>query len=123
MLSFFTMLLVKLCKFIIGSGFVGTSIAYATLIRGLCTELVLVDINRDKAVGEVMDLSHGLPFVPPVQIRAGGYEECAGAEVIVISAGANQEPGQSRLELAQQKILHLILMEIDEYKKMPSSIL
>ena len=104
---------------IIGSGFVGTSIAYATLIRGLCTELVIVDINRKKAEGEVMDLSHGLPFVPPVAIRAGGYEECAGAEIIVISAGANQEPGQSRLELAQQnaKILHLILEEIEKYEK------
>lgn len=104
---------------IIGSGFVGTSIAYATLIRGLCTELVIVDINREKAEGEVMDLSHGLPFVPPVEIRAGGYEECAGAEIIVISAGANQKPGQSRLELAQQnaKILYLILEEIERYEK------
>lgn len=104
---------------IIGSGFVGTSIAYATLIRGLCTELVIVDINRGKAEGEVMDLSHGLPFVAPVAIRAGGYEECAGAEIIVISAGANQEPGHSRLELAQQNanILHMIIVEIEKYEK------
>lgn len=104
---------------IIGSGFVGTSIAYATLIRGLCTELVMVDIHREKAEGEVMDLSHGLPFVPPVAIRAGGYEECAGAEIIVISAGANQEPGQSRLDLVQKnsKILLSILQEIEQYEK------
>ena len=104
---------------IIGSGFVGTSIAYATLIRGLCTELVIIDINREKAIGEVMDLSHGQPFIPPVEIRAGGYEECAGAEIIVISAGANQEPGQSRLELTlnNSKILYSILDEIERYEK------
>ncbi|MHB8075837.1 L-lactate dehydrogenase [Desulfosporosinus fructosivorans] len=104
---------------IIGSGFVGASIAYATLIRGLCTELVMVDTNREKAVGEVMDLSHGLPFVPPVEIRTGGYEECAGAEVIVITAGANQEPAQSRLDLVQKnsKILHSILEGIEQYEK------
>ncbi len=104
---------------IIGSGFVGSSIAYATMIRGLCTELVLVDIDREKAVGEVMDLSHGLPFVPPVAIRAGGYEECAGAEIIVISAGANQESGQSRLDLVQKNsnILYSILEGIEQYEK------
>lgn len=104
---------------IIGSGFVGASIAYATLIRGLCTELVMVDTNRERAVGEVMDLSHGLPFVPPVEIRTGGYEECAGAEVIVITAGANQEPTQSRLDLVKKnsKILHSILEGIEQYEK------
>ncbi|KLU58761.1 L-lactate dehydrogenase [Peptococcaceae bacterium CEB3] len=104
---------------IIGSGFVGASIAYAAMIRGLCTELVLVDINRKKAEGEVMDLSHGLPFVQPLEIRAGGYEECAGAEIIVITAGANQEPGQSRLDLAQKNagILRSILKEIEKYER------
>ncbi|WP_240985703.1 lactate/malate family dehydrogenase [Acididesulfobacillus acetoxydans] len=104
---------------IIGSGFVGASIAYAAMIRGLCTELIMVDINRKKAEGEVMDLSHGLPFVSPVEVRAGGYEECSGAEVIVITAGANQAPGQTRLELAQKnaEILHSILSEIEKYEK------
>lgn len=104
---------------IIGSGFVGSSIAYAALIRGLCTELVLIDVNREKAEGEVMDLSHGLPFVSPVEIRAGGYEECSGAEIIVITAGANQKPGETRLQLAQQnaKILQSILKEIVKFEK------
>lgn len=104
---------------IIGSGFVGSSIAYATLIRGLCTEMVLIDVNREKAEGEVMDLSHGLPFVSPVEIRAGGYEECSGAEIIVITAGANQKPGETRLQLAQQnaKILESILKEIVKFEK------
>lgn len=104
---------------IIGSGFVGASIAYATLIRGLCNELVLIDIDRDKALGEAMDLSHGLPFIWPVEIRAGGFEECEGAEIIVITAGANQKPGETRLDLVQKnaKIMKSILDEIVKYER------
>lgn len=104
---------------IIGSGFVGASIAYATLIRGLCNELVLIDIDREKAHGEAMDLSHGLPFIRPVEIRAGGFEECEGAEIIVITAGANQKPGETRLDLVQKnaKIMQSILEEIVKYER------
>lgn len=104
---------------IIGSGFVGASIAYATLIRGLCNELVLIDIDREKAEGEAMDLSHGLPFIRPVEIRAGGFEECEGAEIIVITAGANQKPGETRLDLVQKnaKIMQSILDEIVKYER------
>lgn len=104
---------------IIGSGFVGASIAYATLIRGLCNELILIDIDQDKAEGEAMDLSHGLPFVPPVEIRSGGFEECEGAEIIVITAGANQKQGETRLDLVQKnaKIMQSILDEIVKYER------
>lgn len=104
---------------IVGSGFVGTSIAYATLIRGICTELVLIDVNKEKAEGEAMDLSHGLPFIRPVEIRAGGYEECRDAEVIVITAGANQKPGETRLDLTQKNasIMGSILKQIAQYTK------
>ncbi len=104
---------------IIGSGFVGASIAYATLIRGLCNELVLIDTDREKAQGEAMDLSHGLPFIRPVEIRAGGFEECEGAEIIVITAGANQKPGETRLDLVQKnsKIMQSILEEIVKYER------
>lgn len=104
---------------IIGSGFVGASIAYATLIRGLCNELVLIDIDREKAQGEAMDLSHGLPFIRPVEIRSGGFEECEGAEIIVITAGANQKPGETRLDLVQKnsKIMQSILEEIVKYER------
>lgn len=104
---------------IIGSGFVGASIAYATLIRGLCNELVLIDIDREKAEGEAMDLSHGLPFIRPVEIRAGGFEACEGAEIIVITAGANQKPGETRLDLVQKnaKIMQSILDEIIKYER------
>lgn len=104
---------------IIGSGFVGTSIAYAALIRGLISELVLIDINKDKAEGEAMDLSHGLPFIRSAEIRAGDFNDCEGAEVIIITAGANQKPGQTRLDLAQQNvsILHSILEKILLYER------
>lgn len=104
---------------IIGTGFVGASIAYATLIRGLCNELVLIDIDHEKAEGEAMDLNHGLPFIPPVEIRAGGFEECEGAEIIVITAGANQKPGETRLDLVQKnvKIMRTILDEIVKYER------
>ena len=99
---------------IIGSGLVGSSIAYASLIQGLCTELVLIDANKEKAKGEVMDLSHGLPFTSPMEIRAGEYEDCRGANVIVIAAGSNQKPGETRLDLAQKNvdILRSILEQI-----------
>lgn len=104
---------------IIGSGFVGASIAYATLIRGLCSNLVLIDIDREKAEGEAMDLSHGLPFIRPVEIRAGGFEACEGAEIIVITAGANQKPGETRLDLVQKntKIMQSILEEVVKYER------
>ncbi|WP_407311776.1 L-lactate dehydrogenase [Desulfosporosinus sp. SB140] len=99
---------------IIGSGFVGSSIAYATLIQGLSTELILIDSNKEKAKGEVMDLSHGLPFTSPMEIRAGEYEDCLGANVIVITAGASQKPGETRLDLTQRNvnILRTILEQI-----------
>ena len=99
---------------IIGSGFVGSSIAYATLIQGLCTELVLIDSNQDKAEGEVMDLSHGLPYTSPMEIRAGQYRDCRGANVIVITAGSHQKPGQTRMDLAQEnvEILRSILNQV-----------
>ena len=87
---------------LVGTGFVGMSMAYAMLNRGGVDELVLIDINKDKTVGEEMDLSHGLPFAPQKMIiKAGEYDECKDAQVVVITAGIPQKPGQSRLELAQ----------------------
>lgn len=85
---------------LVGTGFVGMSMAYSMLNRGGIKELVLIDINKDKTIGEEMDLSHGLPFAPQkMKIKAGEYDECKDAEVVVITAGINQKPGQSRLEL------------------------
>jgi L-lactate dehydrogenase len=72
------------------------------LPAGLANEIVLLDANKRRVEGEVMDLSHGLPFIPPVKIRAGDYSDCADAGLIVVTAGAKQLPGQSRLELVQR---------------------
>lgn len=85
---------------IVGAGFVGMSMAYSVLNQGGVEELVLIDVNTDKTVGEAMDLSHGLPYAPQrMEITAGDYKDCKDARVVVITAGLNQKPGQSRLEL------------------------
>ena len=86
---------------LVGTGFVGMSMAYSMLNRGGIEELVLVDIDKEKTIGEEMDLSHGLPFAPQKMIiKAGDYKDCNDAEIVVITAGVAQKPGQTRLELA-----------------------
>ena len=86
---------------LVGAGFVGTSFAYSLLNQGGVDELVLIDVNKDKIIGEEMDLSHGLPYAPhKMIIKAGDYDECKNANIVVITAGLAQKPGQSRLELA-----------------------
>ena len=87
---------------LVGTGFVGMSMAYSMLNRGGVNELILIDIDKDKTIGEEMDLSHGLPFAPQkMVIKAGDYDECKDAQVVVITAGVAQKPGQTRLELAE----------------------
>ena len=86
---------------LVGTGFVGMSMAYSLLNQGGVEELVLIDVNKDKTIGEEMDLSHGLPYAPQkMKIKAGDYTECKDANIVVITAGLAQKPGQSRLELA-----------------------
>ena len=88
---------------LVGAGFVGMSMAYTMLNRGGVNELVLIDIDKDKTIGEEMDLNHGMPFAPQkMVIKAGDYDECSDAQVIVITAGvAQKQGGQTRLELAE----------------------
>lgn len=87
---------------LIGVGMVGASFAYALMQRGLATELILIDQDHARAEGEAMDLNHGLPFVRPMRIRAGEYADLADADIVVICAGANQRPGETRLDLLQK---------------------
>jgi len=87
---------------IVGSGSVGTTLAYTLQITGVATEIVLIDSNHELALGQVMDMNHGLPFVPPVHIYAGGYPDCKEADVIVITAGARQKPEETRLDLVDR---------------------
>ena len=85
---------------IVGAGNVGATFAYALLISGLASEIVLIDANYRKAEGEAMDLNHAVPLSRTARVWAGDYPDCAGAAITVITAGANQKPGETRLDLA-----------------------
>lgn len=87
---------------VVGAGHVGTTFAYALLWSGLAAEIVLVDADFARAEGEAMDLNHAVPFTRPTRIRAARLEECDGAALVVIAAGAAQKPGETRLELIRK---------------------
>lgn len=88
---------------LIGTGMVGMSYAYALLNQAACDELVLIDINKERAMGEAMDLNHGLAFAPgSMRIYAGDYSDCKDADLVVLCAGVPQKPGESRLDLLQR---------------------
>ncbi|WP_459480510.1 L-lactate dehydrogenase [Clostridium saccharoperbutylacetonicum] len=87
---------------VIGAGFVGATTAYALMTSGVATEICLFDINMDKAMGEVMDLVHGTSFVKPVSIYAGSIEETKDSDIVIITAGAAQKEGETRLDLIEK---------------------
>lgn len=87
---------------IIGSGFVGSTAAYAMVMRGVGREIVLVDLNRARAEAEANDLFHAVPFAHSLDVYAGDYSDLQGARVVVITAGVNQRPGESRLQLLER---------------------
>lgn len=87
---------------IVGAGNVGATFAYAMVLSGLATEIVLIDANHEKARGEAMDLNHAVPMTHPTRITAGNYADCAGAVITVITAGSAQKPGENRLDLVQR---------------------
>lgn len=90
---------------LIGTGFVGSSYAFALMNQGVAHELVMIDINEKKARGDVTDLNHGKAFAPdPMYIRYGTYEDCANMDIVVICAGANQKPGETRLDLVEKNL-------------------
>lgn len=102
---------------LVGVGMVGASFAYALMQRSLANELVIVDADTARAEGEAMDLNHGLPFVRPMQISSGDYPDLAGAAVVVVAAGANQKPGETRLDLLQRNgtIIRSIIPQVVRY--------
>ena len=83
----------------IGCGFVGSSSAFALMQSGIFSEMVMIDVNREKAEGEAMDIAHGLPFARPIRLYAGTYDDIVDAAIIIITAGANQKPDETRLDL------------------------
>lgn len=89
---------------VIGCGYVGAASAFALMQSGLFTEMVLLDANHDRAQGEAYDISHGVPFTRPMQIYAGNYDDIADSAIIVITAGANQKPDESRLDLVHKNV-------------------
>lgn len=104
---------------VVGCGFVGSASAFAIMESGLFSEMVLIDANNDKASGEALDISHGLPFAKPMQIYAGEYKDIADAAVVVVTAGAGQKPGETRLDLVKKNvgIFRSVIPQIAEYNK------
>ena len=89
---------------VIGCGFVGATSAFSLIQSGLFSEMVLIDANHEKAVGAAMDLSHGSAYSTPVKIYAGSYDDIVDAGLIVITAGANQKPNETRLDLVKKNV-------------------
>jgi len=102
---------------VVGAGQVGATTAYTLLISGLLSELVLIDINRDKALGEAMDIAHGMPLCPPADVRMGDYPDCVGADIVILTAGLGQKPGETRRDLLQKniKVFESIVPQVVRY--------
>lgn len=110
---------------IVGAGFVGSTTAYTLMLSGLFSELVIIDINETKAKGEVMDMNHGIPFAKPVKIYQGTYEDCRHSDLIIITAGANQKEGETRIDLVHKNtaIFKSIMSQIVKYTDPSETIL
>ncbi|AOZ92043.1 L-lactate dehydrogenase [Paenibacillus crassostreae] len=104
---------------VVGTGAVGTTTAYTLLLRHRMAELVLIDVNHKKALGEALDMNHGLPFAAGVKLWAGGYEDCADADIIIVTAGASQKPGETRIDLLNRNvsIFKEIIQNITKYNQ------
>ncbi|WP_010243799.1 L-lactate dehydrogenase [Acetivibrio cellulolyticus] len=89
---------------IIGAGFVGSSTAFAMALQQMATEIVLIDVFKEKAYGEALDINHGLAFVGQMAVYQGDYSDVKDADVIIITAGANRKPGETRLDLAKKNV-------------------
>lgn len=102
---------------IIGAGFVGASIAYALTIRNLAREIVLVDIDEKKAEAEALDIQHGIPYMGISSVKAGEYQDCKNADLIIVTAGRNRRPGETRLDLIADnvKIMKKVVEDIKKH--------
>ncbi len=102
---------------IIGTGSVGSTIAYTLTVMGLASEIVMIDINNEKALGEALDIRQGTPFCGACSIYAGDYRDAVNSDIVIVTSGIARKPGQSRLELAQTNvnITKQIIPEITKY--------
>lgn len=102
---------------VVGAGSVGAAVANDIMVQGFASEIVMIDVNRQKAVGEALDIYQGVPFCSPAIVRAGDYPDAAESDIVIITSGVPRKPGQSRLELAQTNvdILKEITPQIVQY--------
>lgn len=102
---------------VIGVGMVGSTTAYTLLLRERADELVLIDVDHNKAVGDALDMNHGKPFIGQTEVWAGTYEDCKGADIIIITAGSAQKPGETRTALLKRNvaIYESIISEVLKY--------
>lgn len=89
---------------IIGAGYVGSTTAYALMLGGTTSEIAIIDLDEKRLAGEVMDLNHGAAFVPPVKVYGGTYEDCKDSNIVIITAGVGQRPGETRIDLLKRNI-------------------
>lgn len=89
---------------VIGAGSVGSTVAYALTCRGLASEIVMIDINGEKSMGEALDIKQGIPFFDPCSVYAGGYPDAAGSDIVIITSGIARKPGQTRLDLVKTNV-------------------
>ena len=89
---------------IIGTGNVGSTIAYTMAVNGIASEIVIIDVNHKKALGEALDIRQGIPFCPPASIYAGSFSDAADSDIVILTSGLPRKPGQSRLDLAQTNV-------------------
>lgn len=108
---------------IVGSGLVGSTAAYAMVMRGIGRQIILVDLNANRAKAEADDIQHAVPFAHPMRVMAGDYPDLAGSQVVVITAGVNQQPGESRLHLLERnaKVFEQVIPNIVQFA--PNAIL
>jgi len=102
---------------VIGAGFVGSTVAYTLMLKGIASEIVLVDMNAEKAVGEAMDIEHGSPFAAESIVIAGGYEATHNSDMVIITAGTNQKPDETRMDLIARNatIMRDVASQVAQY--------
>ena len=102
---------------VVGAGLVGSTTAYTIMLGGLFGEIVLIDINRDKADGDALDMAHGISFVKPVSVYSGDWADCRGADIIIIAAGVNQKDGETRIDLLKRNaaVFKIVIGNVMKY--------
>ncbi len=108
---------------IVGSGYVGSTAAYALVMQGIGREIVMVDLDRKRAQAQADDILHAIPFAYPLTIRAGEYADLVSSRVVIVAAGANQKPGETRLQLLQRNadVFRIVIPQVIE--RAPDSVL